>query len=226
LDLWKFVAIIDTRTLYFCSAARMVDDWEGALSAGTILERPIKAAAVAQYLRDNGLVTWTTEDVISVLEHGRRLSRTRVMMNCWHMNSVESAAMWDLYCRDGDGVAVRSSIGRLEQLPDMAGDSALTVRPITYEDYSRVSISESNIFHPFTYKRLSYAHEQEVRVMFFNRDEVDGVSVPIDLDSLIEAVYVAPNAPEWYEGTVKSLLSHYGLDVPVHKSSLADPALH
>ena len=227
MDLWKFVTLIDTQSLYFCSAARMPDTWEGGLSEQTLAERPIKAQAVAEHLQSTGLPGWTSEDVVRVLEYGNKTARDHIMMNCWHIGNVESAAMWDLYCRDADGVALRSTVGCLEScLPELEGDSAITVRPVTYRDYGKVAISESNIFHPFTSKRESYSHERELRAMFFTRESPDGVNVSLDLLGLIAAVYVPPQAPDWHLRVVETLTDRYGLPVDVNKSALDDPAVH
>jgi hypothetical protein len=189
LDLWKFVSLLDTKAIYFCSAARMPDGWEGALSEMTIVERPAKAEAAAADLRARGLADWTGDNVVELLEYGSKRAPEHIMMSCWNMGHVESAAMWELYCRDANGVALRSTVGRLEdQLPDLVEDSAITVRPVVYRDYGKEAISESNIFHPFTSKRQSFAHERELRAMFFSREPHVGVEVSIDLTSVIEAV--------------------------------------
>jgi hypothetical protein len=80
------------------------------------------------------------------------------------MNDVESAAMWNLYLRAEEGIAVRSNFGRLcdsfapETRPVFAGG-------VTYVDYDSAVIPEGNIFWPFAHKQRSFEHEREVRAV-------------------------------------------------------------
>lgn len=53
-----------------------------------------------------------------------------------------------------------------------------------------------------------------------------GVYVCIDLDDLIEKIFVAPDAPEWIETTVEKIVDRYGWDSDVvEKSSLKSTLL-
>lgn len=225
LDLWKLVSLLDERALHFARAIDLGDDWEGAVSERTLQERPARAAELGALLRARGM-PWTDEQAQVPFAMGEQL-RHRVMINCWHMGDVESAAMWGLYCPGGDGVAIRTTAVRLiEALPEQYEDSAINVSEVTYVDYGSLTIPEGNVYAPFTYKRESFGYERELRAFFLVSDPAPPVvAVPLDL-AYIESVYVAPKAPDWRRSAVESLLRRYRLDVPVHKSGLDDPALH
>lgn len=227
MDLWKFVAILDTQTLHFACADGLDDDWEGGVSEQTLRERPARAAAEAAQVGQTLSQSPSQEQVLAIYEFNSEQMPRKIMVSCWHVGDVESAAMWSLYCRRGEGVAIRSTAGKLiDALPDQLGDSGIMVSSVNYVDYGAVSIPEGNLFDPFTHKRRSFSHEQELRAMLMTRDpEPAGVEVPIEPGLLIEAVYVAPRAPDWHRGVVESLLRSYGLDRPVYKSGLDDPAL-
>jgi hypothetical protein len=47
-----------------------------------------------------------------------------------------------------------------------------------------------------------------------------GKAVPIALNQLIENVYVAPSAPDWFAELVRSITARFGFDFPVIHSSL------
>jgi hypothetical protein len=49
-----------------------------------------------------------------------------------------------------------------------------------------------------------------------------GVHIPIDLDALIEKIYVSPTAEDWFYDLVKSVSLKYGIEKEVLQSSLAD----
>jgi hypothetical protein len=75
------------------------------------------------------------------------------------------------------------------------------------------------------HKRVSFEHEREVRAIIDSRDpESDriGLTVPVDLATLIQRVHVAPTAPGWYEDVVRRAAKRYGLDAPVSRSDLYD----
>ena len=104
---------------------------------------------------------------------------------------------------------------------------------VRYIDYSTESVPRDNSFSPFLHKRLSFAHEQEVRAMIdvgtlenlhpSMREPPSGeqgVYVPTDLNALIERVHVSPQAPEWFSDLVRRTSEKYGVTAPVTRSSL------
>jgi hypothetical protein len=128
---------------------------------------------------------------------------------------------------------------------------------VKYIDYDRTPIPEGNSMWPIVHKRESYAHEREVRLVasrfdvyhrlaveshpypkdggvwsVYDAGKIDvfdggGLSVPVDLDTLIERIYIAPQQPEWFAQLVRELcvqLGCHGLAERVHHSQLgADP---
>jgi hypothetical protein len=39
--------------------------------------------------------------------------RVHTYLNCWHLNDYESAAMWDIYQRNNDAIAIQSTYTKL-----------------------------------------------------------------------------------------------------------------
>jgi hypothetical protein len=87
--------------------------------------------------------------------------------------------MWNLYIRSGDGIAVKSTFGRL--CDAMASEERpVYVGAVEYLDYETATfpneqIFEHNILWQFVRKRLSFAHEREVRAVAENFKYVLGV---------------------------------------------------
>ncbi len=84
------------------------------------------------------------------------------------------------------------------------------------------------------YKRRSFEHEMEVRALIINKEKgIDldtepmfkGLSVPVDLDTLIERICVAPQVGDWAYDLVKNIASKYGMNKPICRSSLDDVPL-
>jgi hypothetical protein len=90
--------------------------------------------------------------------------------------------------------------------------------------------------------RLSFAHEQEVRAVLHRigdgvREYADlglkihtaglpaeGVDIPVDLDNLLERIYVSPASAPWFVGVVKAVLRQFNAKAHVVNSQLdSDP---
>jgi hypothetical protein len=87
--------------------------------------------------------------------------RFNAYVNCWHMNDVESDAMWKIYeSQIGEAVAVKSSVGRLIQSLEKAPLSVY----IGQIDYREQNGQEENLYIPVTHKRKAFEHEKELRL--------------------------------------------------------------
>ena len=47
-----------------------------------------------------------------------------------------------------------------------------------------------------------------------------GVAIPDDLTTLVEAIYVSPGAPPWFEQLIEITLQRFGATFPVKQSRL------
>jgi hypothetical protein len=154
------------------------------------------------------------------------------------MSDYESAAMWDLYSKDG-GVAVTSRVSRLEQSfpPDFdSGAWGLYGNAVKYVDFETAQLQTIDAqdavirASELLCKRKSFEHEQEYRMLLtLEKDEQDrdirGKFVPVVLEQLIEEVYVSPTAPTWVAEVVRKAVQTYNLDVPVIQSDLYAPVV-
>src|SRR5690348_8918219 len=101
------------------------------------------------------------------LSKNAAMLRKSISINCWYANSYESAAMWKMYAGVGDSIAIRSSVGRLQDA--LSKDSRrVFIGKIKYIDYRKDSIELGNIFSPYLRKRKSFEHESEVRLILWS----------------------------------------------------------
>ncbi len=225
MDLARYLSLIQNSSLHFARADQMSDRWEGSYGEMNVQLRP-------QMYGEH------YEKIFADRDARRRNLIEGVHMNCWHLSEVESAAMWDIYQREGRGVAVRSTWGNLKA--SIRSERQVYGAKVKYVDYNSSFIPEGNIFDAFMHKRESFSHEREVRmIMLTGRTmphptepgsligigpEDPVLPVEIDLTTLISAVYVAPDAPNWILEVVQSVTTRYGLTHPVQQSDLAtDP---
>ena len=225
MDLARFVSLLDRSALFFAQAALMVDKWEGSLdSFGVPLSDETR-------------------------RHNIEANRQTTYLSCWHVSEYESAAMREIYQREGRGIAIRTTWGDLTA--SVTSTWPITGGKVNYVDPSS-TVPPSRMFQsPFMLKRKSFEHEREARLTLWangnggpeeRRGRVPGVegnifysdestarpgySVKVNLNRLIKWVYVSPDSPEWIDETVAGLVGRFGYEFPIVKSDLySDPLL-
>jgi hypothetical protein len=229
VDLYRYLDLIQTRQLHLTRADQMEDRWEGAYGPMNVSLRPEMYGEHWEKMAPTmGLVY--------------RHARTHTYLNCWYIGEHESYAMWKLYDAAGKGVAFRTTAGRLHRA--LIGDHRPRIAgaQVSYVDYNNTVIPEGNLFFPYVHKRLSFAHEQEYRLLamwspkVLEMDEHNAavLSEPdnpplfirenVDLGLLLETVYVSPDAPSWVARVVANATEKYVDNVSVIQSDLAaDP---
>jgi hypothetical protein len=217
MDFTKYVAMIQSQTLFFSRMDALGDPFEGARSKANFERR-----------RDVYGEVDIPEDALKGLSRFTEWARQWTYVNCWHMNNHESAAMWRLYAQTNEAVAIQSTAAKLCQVvPENT-----YVGMVEYIDYEHDWVPEGNSFAALVRKRKSFEHEKELRALI-SEIPVEGESmpvgkinsewgkaVPIALNQLIENVYVAPSAPDWFAELVRSITARFGFDFPVIHSSL------
>jgi len=152
-------------------------------------------------------------------------------LNCWHMSKFESAAMWKLYSSDDIGISIKSNFKRLED-SFFQCQCSVYIGTVNYIDWDKDEIPQENALAPFSYKRKSFVYDQEIRALVTiiseNEDgkyytdydgniqkfidvEKDGTYIDVDLKTLIEEIYVSPNAKRWFVDLVESVLKKYNM---------------
>jgi hypothetical protein len=127
---------------------------------------------------------------------------------------------------------------------DESSDMQITQRglvylgEVEYIDLATEAISRLGYrLPPFMYKRKSFEHEHEVRAVILTSpypekvggqpftpkeitSKVMGWPVKVSLEDLLERVYIAPTAPDWFYRAVEAVTRKYGLTHKVIPSSL------
>lgn len=225
IDFTKFVDFLATSSLFFSRADEFTDPFEGSWPVTNIRireERPelfIQGAPI--------------EIVKQLQQITYRQIRKFVFINCWHINEYESAAMWNLYLKSNEGVAVQSTFNKLITSFDEDTEYSVHVGKVHYIDYERYFMPETNLFYPFLHKRRSFEHEKELRAIIMkfppkNGGGLDFDAEPfefgfkslVDLRVLIDKIYVAPTAPKWIFDLIKTVLEQFSIDKEIVQSSL------
>jgi hypothetical protein len=233
MDLAKYLSMLDRRSLYFARATQLGDAFEGSTPRKIVLTR--------EYIRANrrtdpALAPYKElpDEFFRVEGLGFKQMVQSYLISCWHMNEHESAAMWNLYSSSNEAICIRSTYRRLRlSLPQ-----SIFVGEVNYIDYETQVFSIDNVLNFIMHKRLSFAHERELRAIFWEMHgtpeaellkaqiEPGGIAIAVDLPTLIEAVYISPAAAPWFAELVEAMTAKCGFDFPVGQSSLSAAPLY
>lgn len=222
MDFASFVAMLSHGGLFFSPIDRLDDPFEASIPKRWLdldLQNALQAQRVSSKV-----------DLITAVRETIKKQRSWAMVNCWHMNEEESAAMWSLYAKTNRAIAVQSTYQHLRDCLDQN----VYIGTVVYISYDKDNIPFGNLFWPFVHKRKSFEHERELRALVCDvtsaaSDEEapkSGEWRVADLSKLVDAVYVAPSAPGWFVETVEDVSKRYGLQKPVKHSSLDSAPLH
>jgi hypothetical protein len=156
MDFTKFVSMLNSSSLYFTQACQMEDKFEGVYPRATI----DRAAS------GHGLV-YPGFNPMQTLRHHSDLCRRSMYLSCWHMNPHQSAAMWQLYRKSGEGIAVRTTFARAKAAFAKTVDTIYGA-VVNYIDFASDHYDDSNLFDVVTHKRMSFQHEREVRFIWWS----------------------------------------------------------
>ncbi|MFK9119548.1 hypothetical protein ACJEBK_22090 [Peribacillus frigoritolerans] len=214
MDFSKFVNLLDTNSIFFTKPNKFRDPFEGAFSEQDFIR------LIGEPPSYNPDIRYDYDNRRQMLINESRMLLDFVGVSCWHLNNTESAAMWDLYLRSGEGIAIKSNI---EKLTNSIQDD-ISIGQVQYIDYFK-DMASDNTYESLFYKRNSFSHENEFRLIHFDDIEEPkfqeyGVPIISDLNHLIDEIYVAPTAPKWFVETVASVVKKYNIDKPIRQSSL------
>jgi len=243
MDLAKFLSLLDRSELFFVRADKLaeIDPFEGYYTNANLefenlpFEETPKEWRARTNISDEGTFKSVVENM-KIIRRVVKEQRELTFISSWHALEYESAAMWSLYVKTQEGIAIQSTYERFISSLAAYQDFDIYAGMIRYIDYKREVISMVNIFFPFMHKRKSFEHENELRALIWTpqhgRNEignpsqnkylnVTGLYVKVDLGRLISCIYVTPTAAAWTLDLLRSVVKKYGLEVEVIHSDLA-----
>ncbi|MDP1886668.1 MAG: DUF2971 domain-containing protein [Polaromonas sp.] len=215
--------MISTGSLFFSRVESFNDPFEASFTLGSVegMDRAIEKlleSDMPEHGKRNLRAGWLA------MTENRKTSRGNAVVSCWHSSSYESAAMWSLYLKSNEGIAIRTTFKRLCNSFAVAKDTVL-IGEVKYIDFERDSFNAGNMFEAFLHKRKSFEHEKEIRAiapfgMPPDRLTAEARNIPVDLGELIESVVIAPTAPDWFFEVVEQTTRKFGFNFPIEKSTL------
>ena len=97
LDLSKFLDLLLAKKLFMSRSDKFEDQYEGTFSEPTFEE-----------------IKRLSENNPEFLDF-YKTHREKVVVSSWHINEYESFAMWQIFTQNSEGLAIQSTIGRLQK---------------------------------------------------------------------------------------------------------------
>ncbi|CAN5176620.1 DUF2971 domain-containing protein [soil metagenome] len=250
LDFPKFISLLYSKELFFPRASLFEDRHEGAVSQGTInLRQKYEEENIRKAQIDMNLDESNQSDLRKVVDKTSAFLRNRQIwkrnwtyVSCWHMNDSESAAMWKLY--SGQSIAIQTNYKKLYNClyPALVQTNKLfRIGIVNYIDYQSGKVPEDFILSEYFFKRKSFSHEAELRIVLqdipsiienrkedgsytetfhIDKEPIDGISFNLNLNELIDEVYIAPTSPDWLFNALQDVLKKYSYSQTLIRSSL------
>ncbi len=218
IDFSKFVDLLDSSCLFFprLTLLQELDPYEGSF-------RPFLSPCNKE---------GSSEKLLKELD---KAVPNNTFVNCWYLSDVESAALWKLFPKSNEGIAIKSNVWKLNQAITSANTNnsdeyTMYADSVTY-GHEKVAARKTNIHlnydaAVFT-KRQCFEHEKELRLVMYYSDlktpalhDETGLKIEVDLDSMISEIIISPEAPSWMEGLVKRVTKKYGFSFEIRQSTL------
>lgn len=185
LSLSKFISLLQTKSLFLTNLDQLIrgDPFEGALPNSHFVHRNWKniddlpqeiRGKLNNYLRkeDYGNELLGFQNLLKLRNDRIKntlVSRKSYFINCWHINTIESFAMWEIYSDKNEGIAIKTSERKLQESlrnekKDIQGGK------VSYGDFEdhNFKIDEMSGFSPILNKRSSYSYENEYRLIYWD----------------------------------------------------------
>ena len=213
IGLDKFLDLLMSQELFFSNAARMSDQYEGLI--------PKRNQDYLLKSINSGVVT--IED--AEIERQKRIKHIHAfkeltLLNCWTINQSESYALWKIYLGGSkSGVAIRTTVSKLTKAIKKGNDAYkedVFISKVKYTDF--IKEEPENRFNVITTKNKFYDFEKELRLFIFHYPKSEsGIEPPydisigrrlkVDLNELIDEIYLSPFVGKWFDKTIVDILN-------------------
>ncbi len=244
MDLEKFESLLTKKALFFCRSDKFSDPFEGSIPKKEAAFRMTWQKLRAKEFKEPFNEKTALKAVNSLSLSHIRLKRCTVV-NCWHINNNESDAMWRLYLKDNEGVAIQTLTYKLtESLSNVAESIGLSkVRYLDYENdtwYHETNYPHNNynFIVPFIHKRKEFVHESELRLFrilydaehdneYWDKQEYSkGIFVEVDINKLVDKIVFPPTADDQVVNKIVQLAEKHGFKFQFLHSKLKDSPIY
>jgi hypothetical protein len=244
MDFTKFVSLLEKKSLYFSRIDKLGDPFEGSTTiVNKRFIRMVNAENIKR-LREEGASEEKISERTNLFKEVEKLDseweflkeyRKNIYVSCWHLSGHESAAMWNLYLKSNEGIAIQSTYKRFKNCFNNNKIAEVYIGQVKYIDYHAEFLRPGLGYGYYMHKRKSFEHEKELRALVAKHELLEsaggkprteeGIYVSVNINTLLEKVVVSPESPPWVANLVKDVVKRYGLRKRVEISSLNERPL-
>lgn len=228
------------KALFFCRADKFSDPFEGSVPQKEVNYRLFEAKKATEFYNVDFDLEKAKSSDLSISNLHKELMAI-ITVNCWHINENESDAMWQLYLKDSEGVAIETNVYNLELAFKDTNEiiQPSKVRYIDYDNdgwYDQIEFpyTRYNMEFPIFHKRIEFAHENEFRLYhkvesaeknpeyWDNQINHKGCFIPIDIDILVSKIYFHPKVDNSTKEKIRRKSMELGYDFSFLDSKLSN----
>ncbi|MFP8490014.1 hypothetical protein ACKGJO_13075 [Gracilimonas sp. Q87] len=213
MDLWKFLKIINTSTLFFSSIEMLGDQLEGKIPD-----------TVYKLMKEHDKRQGRDDNFVDVFkEFMEDYPRNQTLISSWTAAEHESFALWKMYAKDKLGVAIKTDLEHLKRSFSSAKEE-IFIGEVQYFDKNN-PVYGFGQFSTLLTKHIYYNFEQEVRCLTRIGDDENlrFKNINVNLNELLEEVYLSPFAIEYgLQEIIEFLKEKHQLKFKIKKSEIND----
>ena len=168
MELAEFVSMLHRKALFFIKANKLRDPYEGIIPQfnNVIRSSEHSREEQKQYFQNQEQSNHFVQRPLQTMMQRFQLYREIVLINPWHYNEYESAAMWNLYSHENAGIAIQSTTRKLSNCFKNNSEDTIWIGKVQYLDFSKDWMNQwSNLLQAFVTKRKSFEYENEIRAI-------------------------------------------------------------
>ncbi len=225
--LWRYYDVIKFLTLingemYFVRADKFEDKYEGAIPKQNYLH-------YVNFIKNKGEYSANINyEIKNEFLDKFNERKKKAAISCWHLNESESAAMWEVYSKAGQGIAVCTTVQKLQKLEKPEGYE-MEMFKVDYTDFDRTYDEDFIKYEllPFKIKRKEFEYEHEFRIMLYQKKAEnpgkakkitqdfiselnylpeEGVKISINTSEIIDEIIASPHMKEYEVAEIQKLL--------------------
>jgi hypothetical protein len=213
MPLEQLLFLLSTGTLHFSPLSCMKDTSEGQLPERAFEQT--KATLPPHFSQPGASIDADTMTKLAIAYRQRD-----ACISCWYMDDSDNIAMWSEYA-PRDGVAIRTTVGRLHSSLGGCCDTNIHIARVTYyePDEEELYVDDAYFGSLFIKHAEGFRHEKELRALAYRANNGRGVNIPVASNVLIESLVLSPDLPYWAVPFLTQLIITLGFAGRVERSS-------
>ena len=142
MDSPRFVSMLDRKALFFVKASKFRDPYEGTVPKYNDFNRALVYEEQKNSFQSEEQFNRFIETIPSTMKSLFKDLSEIILINSWHYNEYESAAMWDIYSQANAGIAIQSTYRKLRDSFQNNTDDTIWIGKVDYLDFNKEWMNE------------------------------------------------------------------------------------